>query len=355
MATDLRRELSRPFSAAALTLAGSESRLSTAPLLAPAGISGWALAGESRASLRAIAVVAGVTIAAVAMRLRALVTAEVTIAAALSDCELRNPPFLFLSFDARQLSPDQGAVNRAFLDVGSSVVVIGMILMVFNRMRLFLPIESRLGHRLSRRRGNCRLLDFDNCRGFGRFYIRRGSDMRSFDVRLGGKNFFVESGGRFFLTPLGKLAAFVSVLGVARCAASLFDVFLDHRDDGVVREPPLARTIVVQYVTETQPALLHSVSPENNRVMAGRETRWRSFQSSREGFGRATTAAANLQIQGVCGVFSAFAWSIHASAACMVRSRPASRSPRSSGTGSSGITPLPSSRVPVAVTKSPYA
>jgi hypothetical protein len=52
------------------------------------------------------------------------------------------------------------------------------------------------------------------------------------------------------------------VLGIARRAACLLDVFLDHRHDGVVGHAPLARTVVVQYVTETQPALLHSLSPD---------------------------------------------------------------------------------------------
>jgi hypothetical protein len=47
------------------------------------------------------------------------------------------------------------------------------------------------------------------------------------------------------------------VLGVAGRAPCLLDVVLDHRDDGVIRHPTFARTIIVQYVTETQPALLH--------------------------------------------------------------------------------------------------
>ena len=60
-----------------------------------------------------------------------------------------------------------------------------------------------------------------------------------------------------------RLAAFVDVLGVARRAARLLDVFFDHRDDGVIGHAPLARTVVVQNVTETQRALLHVLtSPE---------------------------------------------------------------------------------------------
>ncbi len=55
----------------------------------------------------------------------------------------------------------------------------------------------------------------------------------------------------------GRLPAFVRVLRVARRAAGLLDVFFDHRDDRVVGHAPLARTVVVQNVTETQRALLH--------------------------------------------------------------------------------------------------
>jgi hypothetical protein len=47
------------------------------------------------------------------------------------------------------------------------------------------------------------------------------------------------------------------MLGVARETARLLHVLFDHRDDGVVRDAPLARTIIVQYVTETQPTLVH--------------------------------------------------------------------------------------------------
>jgi hypothetical protein len=52
------------------------------------------------------------------------------------------------------------------------------------------------------------------------------------------------------------------VLRVARGAAGLFDVLFDHGDNGMIRQPPFTRTVIIQYVTETQPALLHSHSPE---------------------------------------------------------------------------------------------
>ena len=63
--------------------------------------------------------------------------------------------------------------------------------------------------------------------------------------------------GAVRLSAARRLASFVGMFGVARRASSLLDLVLDHRDDHVIRHAALARTVVVQYVTETQPALLH--------------------------------------------------------------------------------------------------
>jgi hypothetical protein len=49
----------------------------------------------------------------------------------------------------------------------------------------------------------------------------------------------------------------VLVLGVAGVAPRLPDVFANHRDDCVISNTSLTRTIVVEYVTEPRPALLH--------------------------------------------------------------------------------------------------
>ena len=78
--------------------------------------------------------------------------------------------------------------------------------------------------------------------------------MSPFDA---GEDFLVERAGGVFLSAAGRGAALVGVLGVAGRAASLLDVFFHHRDDRVVGHAPLARTVVVHDVTETQPALLH--------------------------------------------------------------------------------------------------
>jgi hypothetical protein len=51
----------------------------------------------------------------------------------------------------------------------------------------------------------------------------------------------------------------VLVVGVARRTARLLHLVLDHRHDGVIGDAALARTIVVDNVTEPNPALLHVV------------------------------------------------------------------------------------------------
>jgi hypothetical protein len=51
----------------------------------------------------------------------------------------------------------------------------------------------------------------------------------------------------------------VFVLGVTGCASRLFDVVFHHRDDRMVGDAALTRTIVVEDVTEPTPALIHKI------------------------------------------------------------------------------------------------
>ena len=66
-------------------------------------------------------------------------------------------------------------------------------------------------------------------------------------------------GARYvFLLPLGRhFGVLVVVLGVARRAPGLFDLVAHHGDDGVVRDPALARTVIVHDISESRLALLH--------------------------------------------------------------------------------------------------
>jgi hypothetical protein len=69
-----------------------------------------------------------------------------------------------------------------------------------------------------------------------------------------------EERGLRLLAPLWRhLAVLVFVLGVADDAAGLFDAIIDHRHDGVIRNPALARTVVVHHVAGPIPALLHAL------------------------------------------------------------------------------------------------
>jgi hypothetical protein len=55
------------------------------------------------------------------------------------------------------------------------------------------------------------------------------------------------------------LRVLVFVVRIARGAAGLLHLVLDHRHDCVVRDPSFARTVIVHDVTEPWPALLHEL------------------------------------------------------------------------------------------------
>ena len=55
------------------------------------------------------------------------------------------------------------------------------------------------------------------------------------------------------------LGLLVFVLGVARRTPRLPDIVFDHGDDDVIGDAALARTVIVQNVTEPKPALLHEL------------------------------------------------------------------------------------------------
>jgi hypothetical protein len=57
------------------------------------------------------------------------------------------------------------------------------------------------------------------------------------------------------------LCVLIFVLGVTGRAARPFHVVADHRHDGVIRQPTLARAVIIQNVTKPKLALLHPNSP----------------------------------------------------------------------------------------------
>jgi hypothetical protein len=61
----------------------------------------------------------------------------------------------------------------------------------------------------------------------------------------------------------------VLVLGVTGRATGLLDILPHHRHDGVVRQPALARTVIVQNVTKPKLALLHQNTPAGTTTSDG--------------------------------------------------------------------------------------
>src|SRR3954463_7022833 len=81
-----------------------------------------------------------------------------------------------------------------------------------------------------------------------------GAGTRVFDA-------FLRQRTRLLATRRRRLRLLVFVLGVTRRTPRLSDVVLDHRDNDVIGDTALARTVVVENVTEPKPALLHEPPP----------------------------------------------------------------------------------------------
>ena len=221
--------------------------------------------------------------------------AEMAIAAALPNRELRQASLFLLSFYPRELRPDERSMNRAFLQFDRRLttgVTIGVTAHVTAHVSAHFWAIARdiftIVHVVFVGGFRRRVFDDGRCDAGGDWYsyvrlhhrwlrgsgIKLGPDRRAVGGKMAGKHFLVERRSRFLLAASRNLPPFVRVLGVARRASSLLDVLFYHRDDGVVGQPPLARTVVVQYVTETQPALLHSTPPKIT-CNVWKKDRWR--------------------------------------------------------------------------------
>jgi hypothetical protein len=200
--------------------------------------------------------------------------AEMAIAAPLPNREVREATLFLLTLYPRKLRPDERSMNRTFLQFDrrfNTAVATCVTAHVTIGVRDILSIVYVVfigGFRRVFDDGGCDTdgdwqgdlrLHHWRLRG-DRIKLRAGR--RTVSGKMAGKHFLVERRGCFLLAASRNLPPLVRVLRVARRASSLLDVLFYHRDDGVVGQPPLARTVVVQYVTETQPALLHSTPPE---------------------------------------------------------------------------------------------
>ena len=87
---------------------------------------------------------------------------------------------------------------------------------------------------------------------YGRFWVGHGRTCKR--RRFGACH---QSGLRLLAPRRRRLGLLIFVVRVAGGAACLLHLVFNHRDDRMIRDAALARTVVVQNVTEPNPALLH--------------------------------------------------------------------------------------------------
>jgi hypothetical protein len=160
--------------------------------------------------------------------------------------EFRDRPRGRVAHDAGQRGANQAAV-QADLGVGRWRLVLGNA----GPRRFFVP-----GGLASRGRRGCRGRLLDRGRftvdGWKRRHLAWGGERRRRDHRL-------------FPAAHGHLSAFVLVFAVAGRAPDLADVVADKRHDGMVAQPPLARTVVIDEITNPKLARMHAQSLENSK------------------------------------------------------------------------------------------
>jgi len=173
------------------------------------------------------------------------VTVAIRLAAGLPHRELRLFPLGDVPFRPRQRGPNQSAVDRAL------VFRVGIFLRLSVR-RLGCGCDGHVRSRPYRER-------LDVSRGnVGKRFV--GDDAGVIDgTGAGVFEDFLEQGARLFAAWGRSLGLLVFVLGVTRRTPRLPNVVVDHGDDDMVGDAALARTVVVQNVTEPKPALLHEL------------------------------------------------------------------------------------------------
>jgi hypothetical protein len=158
--------------------------------------------------------------------------------------EFRDGPGRRVGLDAWQRRADQPAV-QADLGVGRRRLGFGL-----GRRRLLLSPGNRGGRRLSSWR--------DRLPGFGRISVggwKRDRLAPRGERRRTGRGLLLAAGRQF--------PALVLVFGVAGRASDLPDIVADERDHRMVAQPPLARTVVIDEITNPKLARMHAQSLEN--------------------------------------------------------------------------------------------
>jgi hypothetical protein len=180
----------------------------------------------------------------------AAIRIEVAAASArLPDRELWKLPLRRLTLGARQRRADQPAMHWTFVVTrggGNAVHVRGGsplgVLRVSLRGRALADLYWRFFGCL--RLVRCLFL-------VGHVAIHHGRSWATSVGRIPGQHAILPAARR------GNPRLLVVMVRVARRAARLLHLVIDHRDDRVIGDAALARTVVVQNVTEPKPALLH--------------------------------------------------------------------------------------------------
>src|SRR5688572_2817718 len=225
--------LSRPV---ARTLAGSGARATKTRRLS--GRLSLALSLTHRA-------VAAIALAVVALRV------EAASGARRADGEVGGLALGGLSLRTRQRGPNQRAMDGPLVAIAVGRALDVGIGGAIGRV----GICDRFRRRLER------LRRVDGFRLVKRFFVRHGILGVNHGRPRACAGIEILGGQRARLAAAGRrhLGLFVLVVRVARRAARLLDGILNHRDDHVIGNAALARTIVVENVTEPNPALLHEL------------------------------------------------------------------------------------------------
>jgi hypothetical protein len=165
-----------------------------------------------------------------------------------------------LALGSLALRPWQGRANQGAMD-GPLVSIFAGVALSFGsglglrglrRGRRVNGIGLRFGRRLGK--GVGRFIQLDVVSGLGG--IPDGDAGARADHGFG-----IVARERARLAPprRRRLGTLVLVIRLARRATRLLHLVVDHRDDGVVGDAALARAIVVENVTEADPALLHQL------------------------------------------------------------------------------------------------
>jgi len=175
-------------------------------------------------------------------------TITVRLSAGLTHRELGFLAFRHVTFRTRESRPYQPAVHRPV--IVASCVVIRNPVGVTIRRRIAGGRDSDLDRRTLRAIDTVRRVIAEGFASGAPAGRRDGAGTGVFDSVRG-------ECSRLLAAQRRRLPLLVFVLGIARGAPRLPDIVLDHGDDDVIGDAALARTVVVQNVTEPKPALLH--------------------------------------------------------------------------------------------------